>query len=138
MNEDNSAPPGARTRPCFPGTSRIARAGAIALGIGIATLAGCVGTVGTEGYIAAGHPVVRAEIVPAEITAYPRVYYRGTYAYLVGGVWYYPTNRGWMIFEEEPVELRRYRQTFRTSPRYVPEREHSYPRERGRRHYTPR
>lgn len=111
---------------------------AAALGLGASLLTGCLATVGTEGYVVSGYPAVRAEAVPVEIAAYPRVYFRGTYAYLVDGQWYYPTNRGWVIFEEEPAELRRYRQTYRASPRYVPERELSYPRERGRRHYTPR
>lgn len=111
-----------------------------ALAIGAAALAtGCVGTVGTEGFIVRGTPAVRAELVPLEITAYPRVFYRGTYAYLVDGVWYYPTDRGWMVFSEEPIELRRYRESVRPSPRYVPpERELGFPRERGRRTYTPR
>ncbi|MGK3999118.1 hypothetical protein [Sorangium sp. So ce1024] len=111
---------------------------AAALGLGASLLVGCLGTVGAEGYVVSGYPAVRAEVVPVEITAYPRVFFRGTYAYLVDGQWYYPTNRGWVIFEQEPVELRHYRQTFRSSRRYAPERELSYPRERGRRYYTPR
>ena len=105
----------------------------------LALAAGCSATLGAEGYAVYGHPAARAELVPVEIDAYPRFYYRGAYAYLVDGVWYYPTNRGWVVFEEEPVELRRYRESVRPSPRYVaPEREYGYPRERGRRHYTPR
>lgn len=112
--------------------------GALALAAGASLLMGCLGTVGAEGFVVSGYPAVRAEIVPVEIAAHPRVYFRGTYAYLVDGQWYYPTNRGWVVFEEEPPELRRYRQTYRASPRYVPERELSYPRERGRRYYTPR
>ncbi|WP_437811484.1 hypothetical protein [Sorangium sp. So ce1078] len=111
---------------------------ALALAAGASLLMGCLGTVGAEGFVVSGYPVVRAEIIPVEIAASPRVYFRGTYAYLVDGEWYYPTNRGWVVFEQEPPELRRYRQTYRASPRYVPERELSYPRERGRRHYTPR
>jgi hypothetical protein len=98
-----------------------------------------MGTVGTEGgFVVSGVRAVRAEAVPVEIAAYPRVYFRGTFAYLVDGRWFYPTNRGWVVFEQEPRELRNYRQTYETSPRYVPERELSYPRERGRRYYTPR
>ncbi|WP_129579966.1 hypothetical protein [Sorangium sp. Soce836] len=111
---------------------------AAALAAGASLLAGCLGTVGAEGYVVSGFPVVRAEVVPMELAASPRVYFHGTYAYLVDGQWYYPTNRGWVIFEREPAELRRYRQTYRASPRYVPERELSFPRERGRGYYTPR
>ncbi|WP_437598859.1 hypothetical protein [Sorangium sp. So ce590] len=110
----------------------------LALAAGASLLMGCLGTIATEGFVVSGYPAVRAEVVPVEIAAHPRVFFRGTYAYLVDGRWFYPTNRGWVVFEREPPELRRYRQTFRTSPRYVPERELSYPRERGRRFYTPR
>lgn len=126
-----------RSRPRWRFAVRSALAAA-ALGLGASLLVGCLGTVGAEGYVVSGYPAVRAEVVPVEITAYPRVFFRGTYAYLVDGQWYYPTNRGWVIFEQEPVELRHYRQTFRSSRRYAPERELSYPRERGRRYYTPR
>jgi hypothetical protein len=50
-----------------------------------------------------------AEVVPQDIWEYPRVYYGGTYAYLVGGRWYYPTASGWMVLRREPVELSRER-----------------------------
>lgn len=137
MKQSNNVPSLVRRRLRSLSAMRSALAAA-ALGAGAALIAGCLGTVGAEGFIVSGHPAVRAEVVPVEITAYPRVYFRGTYAYLVDGRWYYPTNHGWVVFEEEPAELRRYRHTFRRSPRYVPERELSYPRERGRRFYTPR
>jgi hypothetical protein len=116
-----------------------ARAMALAFGAG-ALLLGCVGTLGAEGYVVSGYPVVRARLVPVELNTYPRVYYRGAYAYLVDGTWYYPTDEGWVIFETEPPELQRYRLTYRrATPRYVPpEPEYSFPRERGRRQYTPR
>src|SRR5688572_29114544 len=39
----------------------------------------------------------------------PGVYYRGRYAHLHDGRWYYPTERGWVVFREEPRELQRYR-----------------------------
>jgi hypothetical protein len=114
-----------------------AAATAFALGAAAALLAGCVATVGGEGVVY-GYPVVQAEVVPVEIATYPRVYYRGRYAYLVGDVWYYPSDRGWVVFREDPVELRRYRTEYRRSPRYVPPpHDYGYPRERPRT-YRPR
>jgi hypothetical protein len=116
-----------------------AAAAALALGAGAAPLAGCVATVGTEGGVLYGYPVARTEIVPVEITTYPRVYYQGRYAYFVNDRWYYPSDTGWVVFREEPVELKRHRTEHRRSPRYVPppRHEYSYPRERPRT-YTPR
>jgi hypothetical protein len=111
---------------------------ALALGAAAAPLAGCVATLGTDAAVVYGHPVVHADVVPAEIATYPRVYYRGHYAYLVDGAWYYPSGGGWVVFREEPVELRRYRTEYRRSPRYVPPPyEYGYPRERPRT-YRPR
>ena len=55
------------------------------------------------------YPVVRVESAPARVYERPHVYYRGRDAYLVNGRWYYPTDRGWVYFREEPTELRRYR-----------------------------
>ncbi len=137
MKQSNNVTSPVRRRPRCLAMMRSALA-PLALAAGASLLMGCLGTVATEGFVVSGYPAARAEIVPVEIAAHPRVFFRGTYAYLVDGQWYYPTNQGWVIFEREPPELRRYRQTFRASPRYVPERELSYPRERGRRHYTPR
>ncbi|MGK3969508.1 hypothetical protein WMF38_34020 [Sorangium sp. So ce118] len=137
MKQSNNVTSLVRRRPrCLSVTRSVLAAAALVAGASL--LMGCLGTVATEGFVVSGYPAVRAEAVPVEIAAYPRVYFRGTYAYLVGDAWYYPTNRGWVVFEEEPVELRRYRQTYRESPRYVPERELGFPRERGRRYYTPR
>jgi hypothetical protein len=75
------------------------------LGVGCVTHAG-----GQIGYVYE-HPVVAPEYVPERIEYYPRVRYRGEYTYLVDGRWYYPsrTPRGWVVFKEEPEELRRYR-----------------------------
>ncbi|WP_437277694.1 hypothetical protein WME90_41710 [Sorangium sp. So ce375] len=138
MKQSNNVTPPVRGRSRSLGVTRASLAAA-ALAAGASLLMGCMGTVGTEGgFVVSGVPAVRAEVVPVEIAAYPRVYFRGTFAYLVDGRWFYPTNRGWVIFEQEPRELRNYRQTYETSPRYVPERELSFPRERGRRYYTPR
>ncbi|WP_438006150.1 hypothetical protein WME89_47290 [Sorangium sp. So ce321] len=137
MKQSNNVTSLVRRRPrCLSVTRSVLAAAALVAGASL--LMGCLGTVATEGFVVSGYPAVRAEAVPVEIAAYPRVYFRGTYAYLVGDEWYYPTNRGWVVFEEEPVELRRYRHTYRESPRHVPERELGFPRERGRRYYTPR
>jgi len=71
--------------------------------------AACAGT--TQGTLIyeAGYPATYVETVPAYAYYQPRVYYRGRYAYLVDGRWYYPSDRGWVVFREEPRELYRYR-----------------------------
>lgn len=106
---------------------------------------GCVAR--TRGEVVYGHPVVEAEYVPARIEYYPRVYYRGSYAYYVDGRWYYPSpraQRGWVVFRDEPRQLRRYRIDGRwdRGPRRrerIPHRrrapELGSPRERRRRRY---
>jgi hypothetical protein len=108
----------------------------LALGLLVLAGTGCAATVGAEGAVIYGYPTVYAEIGPADLSVYPRVYYRGAYAYLIDGSWYYPTPRGWVIFREEPMELYRYR------TRYLPPRyrapTHRYPRERPRRYYPHR
>lgn len=63
-------------------------------------------------------PVVRAEVVPPDIYAYPRVYYGGTYVYFVEGRWYAPSPRGWVVYRQEPRELSRHRVQIQSSPRY--------------------
>jgi hypothetical protein len=106
---------------------------------------GCVGTVGAEGGVVYGYPTVYAEVAPADLTIYPRVYYRGAYAYLVDGAWYYPSAGGWVVFRQEPVELYRYRTRYLPADRYHgPYRGYGYPQERPRtyererpRPYTP-
>jgi hypothetical protein len=77
-------------------------------------------------------PVVQAEVVPYDIQRYPRVYYGGTYVYLVEGRWYFPTARGWMVYREEPRELGRYRTQIERGPE--PRRSPGYaaPREQRR------
>jgi hypothetical protein len=61
------------------------------------------------------YPVVYVDSVPARVYDSPRVNYRGRPAYLVGSRWYYPTDRGWVYFAEEPRELRQQR----TERRYL-------------------
>lgn len=108
----------------------------------------CVAETGARGYVVYGYPAVQVEYVPAEIHLYPRAYYRGRYAYWVDDRWYYPSDRGWVVFREEPRELRRYRidhrdrfyrAPVRRQPTYRPDRyrapELGTPRERDRRRY---
>jgi hypothetical protein len=93
---------------------------------------GCAATVGAEGGVVYGYPTVHAEAEPVNLTVYPRVHYHGTYAYLIDGVWYYPTVQGWVVFRQEPVELYRYRTRY-LPPRYRdPYRGYGYPTERPR------
>lgn len=78
-----------------------------------------LGTAGCEATFRTSEPVgfawadddvlIRASVVPRDIWQYPRVFYGGTYVYLVDGTWYYPTSSGWMVFRREPVELSRER-----------------------------
>jgi len=57
-----------------------------------------------------GTPAERVRTVPSRIEEYPRVPYGASYAYLVDGTWYYRSpEQGWVRFQEEPRELRRYR-----------------------------
>jgi hypothetical protein len=71
--------------------------------------AGCAGKTRAQGTIVYDYPAVYVESVPANTVYHPRVQYRGRYAYLVDGRWYYPADRGWVVFREEPRELMRYR-----------------------------
>ncbi len=111
--------------------------------IAVLTLAAALGAAGCEATFTPPSPVVsvysgglltRAQVVPAEIWAYPRVYFGGQWVYLVDGLWYTPTSRGWMIYRQEPAELSRERVRIyaaqpyefnlrvspRTNPRVVP------------------
>jgi hypothetical protein len=57
-----------------------------------------------------GHEVYSATAVPAKIETYPHVRYHGDDAYLVGHDWYYREGwYGWVVFRDEPQELRAYR-----------------------------
>jgi hypothetical protein len=72
-------------------------------------LTSCYGTTRVEGGVVYDYPVVQVEAAPMHIDTYPRVYYRGNYAYLVEGRWYYPTASGWVVFRQEPEVLSSYR-----------------------------
>lgn len=79
----------------------------------------CAGCAGTTTPAAANTPVRSTPVVydyavtyvqaVPDLTYYPRTYYRGSYAYLVNGRWYYQTRGRWVVFKEEPRELYRFR-----------------------------
>jgi hypothetical protein len=69
----------------------------------------CAETTPAQRTLVYDYPAAYVETVPAYTVYQPRVYYRGRYAYLVDGRWYYPADRGWVVFKEEPRELMRYR-----------------------------
>ena len=109
-------------------------AGLAALFGGAVALSGCYATAGAEvpsAEVDVGVPVVQADVVPVTIETYPHVYYRGSYAYLVDGRWYYRSRaRGWVIMREEPTELARYRATYVTRSRPARAPGYAYPPER--------
>lgn len=91
------------------------------LGISLAfaaALPGCMAH--ARGEVVYDYPVTYVERAPARIETYPRAEYHGRPAYLVDGRWYYQNNRRWVVFEDEPGELRDYRSRHyaRTPVRY--------------------
>lgn len=56
-----------------------------------------------------GYTVEHATTDSTTIQRGPRVYFRGGFAYLVHDRWHYRTEEGWVVFVEEPEELRRQR-----------------------------
>jgi hypothetical protein len=84
--------------------------------------------------VAASAPVVQAVVVPDDIYSAPRVYYGDTWLYLYGGIWYYSTPRGWMVYRDEPRELGRIRTRIQSQPRaYQQAPAYSSPRSAPRR-----
>jgi hypothetical protein len=68
-----------------------------------------------------GYTTVYATSVPPDMTPYPRVAYAGNYAYLVGNRWYYPASGRWVVLQQEPPPLYRYRTTtYVQAPAYRP------------------
>lgn len=59
-----------------------------------------------------GYTTVYASNVPPDMSVYPRVAYAGDYAYLVGNSWYYPQSRRWVVLQQEPPQLYRYRTSY--------------------------
>ncbi len=111
--------------------------------LGIAALA-ALGAAGCEATITPAEPVIgihtyaeaplmRATVVPEDIWDYPRVYFNGTWVYLVDGSWYLPSPRGWYVYRREPVELARERTRIYRAPRPAPrEQAPAMPYEQGR------
>jgi hypothetical protein len=90
-----------------------------ALALGLAGLAsGCAIEATPALYAEVGDPYYPVEAVPGDLDLYPHVYYRGSYAYWVGGRWIYPGPRGWVSFRSEPAELYRYRVNYGVWPHY--------------------
>ena len=83
------------------------------------------------------YPVVYVESPPVRVYQRPHVVYRGRNAYLVDGRWYYPSERGWVYFREEPTELRRYREAHAEArvPSRGTRRTYEAPQEQRRRRY---
>jgi hypothetical protein len=80
------------------------------LGISLAfaaALPGCMAH--ARGELVYDYPVTYVERAPERIETYPRAEYHGRPAYLVDGRWYYQNNRRWVVFQDEPGELRQYR-----------------------------
>lgn len=73
-------------------------------------LTGCLGQTQVRAGLLFDYPVTYLHRPPARVRYYPRTHYRGRPAYLVHGRWYYSSPRGWVVFREEPRELRSYRQ----------------------------
>ncbi len=89
---------------------------------------GCSATVTAGVPTVAGHQVAAVDAVPAGLEAHPRAFYRGEYAYLINGQWYYPTASGWVVFLDEPRELASVRMHIETAPgRRAPAVEYGYP-----------
>lgn len=101
-----------------------------ALGFGavlVSAVPGCLAH--ASGELVYEHPAEYVE-PPPRVEYYPSVHYRGAPAYLVEGRWYYRTRDRWIVFRDEPSELRDYR--VRQAPAYLaPHRD-----QRSRRDYV--
>src|SRR5688572_8813452 len=89
----------------FPCLSRSLRAAALGVCVAVA-LPGCMAH--ARGEIVYDHEAEYIE-PPPRVEYYPRVYYHGEPAYLVEGRWYYRSGGRWVVFRDEPRELREYR-----------------------------
>jgi hypothetical protein len=124
MNRRTALPPRAAGSAGIHRRAALAAAAVLALGA-----AGCVARTTGRAELVYEHPVVEVEAVPVQVEAYPRYYYRGSYAYLVDGRWYYRTPGRWVVFREEPAELRSARRTIVRDQRQRPT--HVVPPTRG-------
>jgi hypothetical protein len=90
--------------------------GPVGLCLGLsAILPGCVAH--ARGTLVYDHEAEYVDAAPERVEYYPHTYYRGEPAYLVDGRWYYHSNRRWVVFHDEPPELREYR--VRRAPAYL-------------------
>jgi hypothetical protein len=98
---------------------------------------GCTATVATSGRarFVYSDPVVYVDTAPDVVYRSPRTDYHGRPAYLVNGRWYYQSDGGWVYFEREPTELRRYRVDHERRDYRPQPRRYSEPREGVRRRY---
>lgn len=113
------------------------------IGIGLVLAAGLTGCFAhARGELVYDQPVEYVDTVPERIEYYPSTYYQGQPAYLVEGRWYYPHNRRWVVFREEPVELRQYRtqhaRAYSDSPRYATHSKSLAPRRADSRRFEER
>jgi hypothetical protein len=82
--------------------------GPIGLCLGLsAILPGCVAH--ARGTLVYDHEAEYVDAAPERVEYYPSTYYRGRPAYLIDGRWYYHSDRRWVVFRDEPRELRDYR-----------------------------
>jgi hypothetical protein len=92
---------------------RLRRLAAVAVFSGASAIAGCTAVVAPN---VGGYSTVYADNVPPDIYAYPRVWFSGGYAYMVGDSWYYPNGGRWLRLRGEPPELHRYRAEYGRAP----------------------
>jgi hypothetical protein len=89
-------------------------AGALLCAAALAGVTGCTATVTAtpaRSAVLYDHDVVYVDDAPSDVYDRPSAYYRGRPAYLVGARWYYPSDGGWVYFNDEPSELQRARTT---------------------------
>ncbi len=100
----------------------------ILVALSVVGVTGCTATLRTMPNIG-GYTVAAVDGVPYALDEYPRYYYGDRYAYLIDGSWYYPTNRGWVMFMEEPRPLAQYRMRLQTAPPATrrPDVQYGYP-----------
>ena len=94
---------------------------------------GCAGSAQLRAGVLYEQPVYYVDAPPPHVYRYPSAHYHGRPAYLVDGRWYYSSPGGWVVFREEPRELRVYRQrriVNNRHERHAPRREVVTPRER--------
>ncbi len=78
---------------------------AVAPGLVAAALA-VAGASGCDDAAPRGPVTTEGTAPPSDVLFYPHVIYGGDAAYLVEGRWYRPSAAGWVVFTEEPLELK--------------------------------